>query len=506
VSVVGVRKPAEFESQLQRFLFERSEETRAVRVGEKEVSEQAEIVARYSDLFSREQLDALKEAEDAASDAGQRELLYRLRKTCEGGLIVQELVEQQDALENAELASRVTFRGEEMPLRSAQAQLAVLPAYPDREELGLRQADKSAELNPRRLELVQAGEELAFEYSGERDPVARNEEEKGISLRELAAVLAVASEQVESRFLELRERWFDRLLGPERADRPSAFHASYIRRLSPLESTYTKERATEICLQTLEEIGFDLSADKNIRTDLEDRPQKEPRACVIASDPPKIVHLITRAQGGLHDYQAFLHEAGHALHYAGVDPSLPYTYRKLSRDHALTEIYSYICEKITGEPAWHVKYFGLPGAQAEENAEAVVFLEALLFRRYDAKLHFELDFWSRFLEDGGTPEGYAERLGAATGFVYRSDNFLADMDAGFYTADYLRAWIRSAQLRAYLIKETGEEWWRSPQTGDILRGLFAEGTKPSSEEIAQRIGFDPLDTRPLLVELGAAAS
>ena len=39
---------------------------------------------------------------------------------------------------------------------------------------------------------------------------------------------------------------------------------------------------------------------------------------MIASDPPKIVHLITRAQGGLHDYQAFLHEAGHALHYAAA--------------------------------------------------------------------------------------------------------------------------------------------------------------------------------------------
>ena len=53
---------------------------------------------------------------------------------------------------------------------------------------------------------------------------------------------------------------------------------------------------------------------------------------MIPSDPPKIVHLITRAQGGLHDYQAFLHEAGHALHYAGCDPALPYTFRNISRD------------------------------------------------------------------------------------------------------------------------------------------------------------------------------
>ena len=193
-----------------------------------------------------------------------------------------------------------------------------------------------------------------------------------------------------------------------------------MRRLSPLESTYTKERATEVCLATLTELGFDLAAATNIKLDLDDRPQKAPRACVIASDPPSVVHLITRAQGGLHDYQAFLHEAGHALHYGGVDPSLPYTFRRLSRDHALTEIYSYIVEAISREPEWHARYFGLSDEQAAENAEATVFLEALLFRRYEAKLRYELGFWSRFPEDGGTPDGYEEFLTAATGIRYRA--------------------------------------------------------------------------------------
>ena len=75
------------------------------------------------------------------------------------------------------------------------------------------------------------------------------------------------------------------------------------------------------------------------------------------------------------------------------------------------------------------------------------------------------------------------------------------MDSGFYSADYLRAWIRSAQLRRYLVREVGEDWWRNAQAGDILRGLFAEGTKPSTEEIAARIGFAPLDTAPLIAEL-----
>ena len=130
-------------------------------------------------------------------------------------------------------------------------------------------------------------------------------------------------------------------------------------------------------------------------------------------------------------------------------------------------------------------------------------MEALLFRRYVAKLQFELDFWGRFAEDGGTSTGYSERLTDATGLHYREEGYLADMDAGFYSADYLRAWIRAAQLRSYLEREIGDDWWASEETGKRLRALFAEGTRPSSEDIAGRIGYEPLDTGPLLAELGA---
>jgi hypothetical protein len=500
MSVAVVRTPAEYEERLRTYLFERAEEVRAVRVGEKEVSERAAIVAAYSDLFSREQLDALRSAE-AEAEGDERERLYRLRKECEAGVADQELSERQDQLENAILAERIVFEGEEMPLRTAQAMLAVLPEYARRQALGDLHGDASAGFNEGRRELIAAEDELAADLSGIADPIERNEEEKGISIRDLEARLRKASEESTQPFGVLRDRWFERLLGPERDEIPASYHMSYMRRLSPLEATYTKERSVEVCMDTLSRLGFDLANDDKIRLDLEDRPQKSPRACVIASDAPNVVHLITRAQGGLHDYQAFLHEAGHALHYAGCDPELPYTFRNLSRDHALTEIYSFILESISREPGWHAEYFGLSDEEAQTNAEATTFLEALLYRRYAAKLGFELEFWGRFGEDGGTPDGYSERLGEATGIFYRPDGFLADMDGGFYSADYLRAWIRSAQLREHLLKDVGEDWWRSPETGERLRALFREGTQPASEEIAARIGFDPLDTKPLVSEL-----
>jgi hypothetical protein len=503
LSVAAVRTPAEYEQELRQYRFERSEEGRAVRVGEKEVSEQAAIVQRYAYLYSREQLDALRRAEEEAIDVDERERLYRLRLTCEGGLIAAEITEAEDELENAILAARITFHGEEMPLRTAQAKLAVLPQYADRDELGELYGDANAEFNDGRRALLETAERLESEITGIENAVERSEEIKGISLRELSRILTEASGKNTDAYQPRRERWFDALLGEERDDVPTMSHVAYMRRLSPLESTYTKERATQICLDTLKAVGFDLESQPNIRLDLDDRPQKSPRASVIPSDPPEVVHLITRAQGGLHDYEAFLHEAGHALHYGGCDPLLPYTFRSVSRDHALTEIYSFTIQSIAKEPGWHERHFGLSPEQAAANAEATHFVEMLLFRRYVAKLQFELEYWGGFWDNAARPERYEELLTTATGARYRADYYLADMDDGFYSADYLRAWIRAAQLRGYLKREIGEDWWHNPKTGDLLRALFAEGTKPTSEEIAGRIGYEPNDVSPLLAEYGS---
>jgi hypothetical protein len=496
VSVLAV---GDFERRLERYGIERSEEARAVRVGEKGTSEQAAIVARYADLFTREQLDALRADEESASDA-ERESVARLRLECQEGLVTRELAEREDELENALLAARVPWNGDALPLRTAQARLGTEQDYRSRDALGSAVLDVSAGFNDDRRSLLVTRNELEAAVSGIDDPIARNEAEKQVPLRPIADAVDTARVEGTPAFDPARERWLERLLGPERDAVPSSAHMAWIRRLSPLEATYTKERSVPVCLATLRAMGFDLESEKGIRTDLEDRPQKAPRACVIATDPPRLVHLITRAQGGLHDYEAFLHEAGHALHYAGCDPALPLAFRRLSRDHALTEIYSFLLDSVAREPAWHAEHFGLDDAQARENADAASFSNTILFRRYSAKLGFELAFWGRFATDGGTADGYEERLTAATGIRYPAANHLADMDAGFYSADYLRAWIRSAQVRAYLRREVGREWWRLEGTGELLRELFREGTRPTTEEIADRIGYDPLDTEALVAE------
>jgi hypothetical protein len=505
MSVASVRTPADYEERLARYLFERSEEGRAVRVGEKEVSEQAAIVERFRDLFSAAQVDVLRAAEESAS-GDERELLYRLRKTCESGIIAAELAAREDELENRILAARVNWRGEEMPLRNAQAKLAVLTRYGDRDELGSLANAVSAGFNDDRRELLAAGEELEAELSGEPDPVARNAEEKGISLQELERVLDAASRASAGAYDDLRGRWFEKLLGPEREEIPTSNHTSYLRRVSPLDQTYTKEQAVPVCVASLAALGLDLDRMPGIRLDLDDRPQKSPRACVIASDPPNVVHLITRAQGGLHDYQAFLHEAGHALHYAGVDPELPYTFRKLSRDHALTEIYC-TSSRRSRESRLARRALRLSDDQAPENAEATVFLEALSSAATPAKLQFELELLGAASVRTAAPRAGTPNGSPAAGHSLSGGELpVRHGTSGFYSAGYLRAWIRSAQARQSSRREVGVNWWRKPRDGGIACGTCSvEGTRPTSRgKDRGEVGYEPLGHRPAPDELGAS--
>jgi hypothetical protein len=91
MSATAVRSPQEYEDAYEAYYAEACEELRAVRVGEKETSEQAAIVARHADLFTPEQLDAIRAAEAAADDADERERLYRLGRACEAGIVDTEL-------------------------------------------------------------------------------------------------------------------------------------------------------------------------------------------------------------------------------------------------------------------------------------------------------------------------------------------------------------------------------------------------------------------------------
>src|SRR4029079_3717653 len=116
-----------------------------------------------------------------------------------------------------------------------------------------------ARFNADRRTLLEARELLEAEITGGPDPVVRSEAEKAISLGDLERVLVAASDGSTEEYERMRETWFGKLLGSGRDSVRSNAHIHYVRRLSPLESTYTKEAAVGVCLATTLALGFDMT-------------------------------------------------------------------------------------------------------------------------------------------------------------------------------------------------------------------------------------------------------
>ena len=247
MSTAVIRNAAEYEARLQQYYFERAEEARAVRVGEKEVSEQAAIVGRYRDLFTRLQIDALHDAEAAASGRRARTPLpaaqdVRGRRHLGGDRRTGGRPRERDP----RCARHLPRRGDAVARCAGEARGARLLRRPRRARRA--RAHRVGRVQPRPAHAARG----ARAARGRRHRRSRSRctqcGGEGDLLHELERVLVAASDATTDAYGRLRDTWFEKLLGPERDAQPSNAHVHYLRRLSPLESTYTKDAAVDICL------------------------------------------------------------------------------------------------------------------------------------------------------------------------------------------------------------------------------------------------------------------
>jgi hypothetical protein len=303
--------------------------------------------------------------------------------------------------------------------------------------------------------------------------------------------------ETEGIYAALMSRWVEETTG-RRLGEIGSHHFSYISRLPQYDQYFRKDKLLGAYQQTLVGMGLDPASQNNIYIDTEDRATKNPRARCYAPDPPEEVHLLIKPVGGLEDYMAFFHEAGHAQHFGNEDPALDYVERNVSTSYALTEIYSFLLEHLTQNRVWLTGVVGLPEETAREVTDHAKLAELFLVRRYAAKLNYELDFFEDPLAEGRNRQLYTTTLSAATHFVYAPQNYLNDMDPGYYSADYLRAWITEAMLRRHLEDTYGEDWFARSEAGKLLRGLWATGESKENEDVVRTLGCKPFDTSYLV--------
>src|SRR5215207_8155700 len=473
--------------------YEIQTESRLVYSGLKREQNIAEVLQKYAWLYNPETVRRVEEMYRAENKERLRRIYYYLLE----GYLGQQTALQEDELVSFEAGATVEVDGERIPYHNVPVLIAGERDFERRTRLREASLGVVEVTNPKRLEILRTSLATLADEFGHSDYTAFNAEKKRIDYSLLRSRMENFLSETQETYAALMGRWVEETTS-RRLGEIGSHHFSYISRIPQYDEYFRKDRLLGAYERTLLGMGLDPASQANIHIDTAERATKNPRARCYAPDPPDEVHLLIKPVGGLEDYMAFFHEAGHAQHFGNEDPALDYVERAVSTSNALTEIYSFLLEHLTQNRAWLTGVVGMPEETASRVAYHAELTELFLVRRYAAKLVYELDFFENPLVENRNRQLYATTLSGATRFAYAPQNYLNDMDPGYYSADYLRAWITEAMLRRHLEEAYGQDWFTSPEAGELLRSLWATGEKQENEDVARAIGSEPYDTSYLV--------
>jgi hypothetical protein len=246
------------------------------------------------------------------------------------------------------------------------------------------------------------------------------------------------------------------------------------------------------------EMGVDPAAGGRVTVDTGEREGKRSRAFCSPVRVPDEVYLVLRPHGGQTDYTTFLHELGHALHFAYMRPDLPFEFRWLG-DNSITEAYAMLFDHLSQDAGWLARYTELGRPRVPQFRRSAGFEELHFLRRYCAKLVYEVELYEGTTSWDSLPDLYVSTLSGATNFRYAPADAFVDVDPRYYSTRYLRAWQLQALLAETLRDRFDEDWYRNPLAGPwIVERLFGEGQRELAPEQAERVAGRSLSFAPLV--------
>jgi hypothetical protein len=472
---LGPRELDAYRDETDRFIAEIDEEYYLHFAGLKDTLDLEPIYERHAELTSLEKANAVGAAVD-----GDRRIRELWRFACAGymGNLTREHAERVAALE-AELTA--TVDGEEIAYRMLRPTMA-------NEE----HRDKRRRLEQARNELTE--EHLvpvhvdAFDVEhraiGELGAPSYVELHRrfGFRLDELAEQCRALLDSTEQLYEEAADRLFRARVGIG-LDEAERFDVARLFRAPQWDPAFPKESMLPALESTLRDWGVDLYGQPNVELDVEQREKKTPRAFCAPIEVPDRVVLVIQPIGGVDDWRALFHEAGHTEHFAHTSASLAVEERRLG-DNAVTEGWAMLLEHLTGNLEWLNRRLDVPRPDefVAESATSLLYL----VRRYSAKLLYELE-----LHEATAPQPmaarYAELLADAIKIEPSKTDYLADVDSGFYCTEYLRAWAFEAQLSSFLREKFGNAWFTRRDAGSLLRELWSEGQRMTADELLKEV-------------------
>ena len=460
--------------------------------GRKARCETAAVYDRYPELFTREAIDGLEELYAVAVDDDKLRLAYLLAFTIDG-FMGEQTKHLGDEIANTEGETSITVDGETFGLRQASV---VQGNEPDRARRAriqeARLAATAERLNPLLDTQWRRCHDLAVEL-GYPDYKELYGTVRGLDYDHLRAELEGFLADTEGLYERVMDRLVRERLGVTLAQLQFA-DLPYLWRAEGFDSVFRGDALIPSLRRTLAGLGIDLDAQPNVHLDTEVRELKSPRAFCAPVRVPDEIYLVTLPHGGQDDYGMLLHEAGHTEHFAHVRPDLAFEYRHLG-DNAVTEGFAFTFDHLLLNRRWLADL--LEFEDSDDYVRFAAVNDLYFMRRYAAKLGYETTLHAQTgsLED--MPAEYSRWLTHATKVAVPEENYLADVDDGFYCASYLRAWMLEGWLRLSLQENFGMDWYASRDAGDWLKALWGEGQHLTAERLLLRHGGGRLNTDPL---------
>jgi hypothetical protein len=462
-----------FREDADRFIAELDEEAYLHFAGHKATYDLAPIYERHAGLTKLETALSI-----GATVNGGRSVRELWRFACEGylGNIVKD---EEERIAEAETRT-VKIGDEELTYRELRPRISNTEDRSERRLLEQVRNEATEEYNPLYVRRHQA----VHRETERLGASSYTELYRGFAypLDGLAAECRAFLDATETLWEAAGDRFFRAAVGLGLGD-VERWDVARVWRAVGWDSAFPSDRMVPALEATLGDLGVDLRAQRNVELDLEDRPNKTPRAFCVPIEVPGRVVLVIKPQGGPDDWRALFHEAGHTEHFAHTSAALRVEERRLG-DNAVTEGWAMLLEHLTMDPAWLERRLDFPRPRefAAEGATQLLYV----LRRYCAKLIYELEFHAE--PDVTAMRGrYVELLGDALKVEPSATDYLADIDDGFYASQYLRAWAFEAQLRTYLREKFGNAWFARKDAGSLLRELWAEGQKPTADELLRDV-------------------
>jgi hypothetical protein len=472
--------------------------------GQKDVPAYEELFARHKSIIGADAVAAIfenfsKQPRDSEARRQDRMLLEWLVKTL--GIQAMGPVAEE---ESAWLARAIIRLGDgrEIPYPKVTAEITNENNAAKRRELDDARAKLvGAELNVIRVKQLQRERSFVASLGIEKDYVRTYELLGGISLTALRSSAQRFLHDSESLWDRVRGEVVPQRLGIEparatRADALALFREHEFDALFPSQELFSRlSRATA-------GMGFDPLAGGRIRLDTEVRERKMSRPFCAPVRVPDEVYLVTSPIGGQGDWRNFLHEMGHALHFANTDRRHPVEYRYFG-DNAVTETFAFLFDHLLHDDGWLRQYTDV-GTRAGEFTHSRAIEELHHVRRNCGRLLYEMELYSGAVAWEDLPGRYVSHMSRATGFVHRPEDAFVDVDYALYVVAYLRAQQFCSVLCDALVGLFGSSWWSNPKTADwMIRELFSHGSRETADELAQRVTGQPLSFAPLTQSLEA---